>query len=154
MKRAKQQKVAFERATTLLSEHNEIVYDFQLSGKSAGYFERFGFRDADESLTPKVPTWLVDRFGIDFFGSVTDLSVHHGSIDDYSDLILLGNIEVLFADDLEIKDLKLLENCDRLQSLNVSDNPVSDLEPLRSKPLTHLYAVSYTHLTLPTILLV
>lgn len=146
MKRAKQQKVAFERATTLLSEHNEIVYDFQLSGKSAGYFERFGFRDADESLTPKVPTWLVDRFGVDFFGSVTDLSVHHGSIDDYSDLILLGNIEVLFADDLEIKDLKLLENCDRLQSLNVSDNPVSDLEPLRSKPLTHLY-VSGTKVT-------
>ena len=146
VKRANQQRLVVKRFSAPTSEFGQadavMAYDFQLTGKSQGYFERFGFRDADEARMPNVPKWLVDQLGVDFFGSITDLTIKRGSVGDYFALTSLGNIQYLSAqsaEELEIEDLDFLGNCKQLAILRVAGNPISDLKPLRSKPLTHLF---------------
>ena len=101
--------------------------------KNAGGIVYYGWEYSDSTVAPgqkpRVPTWLVDLIGVDYFGHVTAVGFFN-PIDDkvFVQVGRLSGLQLLYLDGTSTSDAELahLKSMTRLSFLSVRSTQISD----------------------------
>jgi hypothetical protein len=121
------------------SHGGDVKYSHELHNSGDTEFD--GFPIVKEMATPPGPAWWRSLFGIDSVSSVSSVSVdwsehlhYHDEADELARVLQsLPDVEFVRIRNVGIRDLKFLENHERLRWLDVSNNPITDLDRLGEK---------------------
>jgi len=95
-------------------------YDFELDKRLVWF----------DHPKPPGPRWIRELIGIDWFASITYVSLMHCEINNISPLANLTNLVILDLNSTSVEDISPIENMSSLKVLYLTNTRVSDLEPL------------------------